>query len=83
MDKMLSRAGLSVLDNQEHRVQHKGQSICVIGLADYTTGKPRAGMSKACGKDDNIITVMHSPDSFPLLSKGVALALAGHTHGGQ
>ena len=83
MDKMLSRAGLSVLDNQEHRVKNKAQSICVVGLADYTTGKPRSDMFKACEKDDNIVALMHSPDSFPLLPKDLALAVAGHTHGGQ
>ena len=29
------------------------------------------------------IALMHSPDSFPLLRSDTALAVAGHTHGGQ
>lgn len=83
MGKMLNTAGLSVLDNQKHRIKNKGQNICVVGLADFATGKPRSDMFAACEKGDSIIAFMHSPDSFPLLPKNLALAVAGHTHGGQ
>ena len=83
LDKTLEAAGLVVLENQKHRFKNNETNICVVGFADFSTGKSRNDMFKACGNNDNIIAVMHSPDSFPLLSKGVSLALAGHTHGGQ
>ncbi len=57
-------------------------SICLIGLADHDTQKEDISVFSKC-EGKAIIAMMHSPDSFEYLRSDTALAVAGHTHGGQ
>lgn len=79
----LQRAGIQVLDNQQQNITDKNTNLCLIGLADSDTGVRDTTVFKRCPIGQNIIAFMHSPDSFNLMRSDTALALAGHTHGGQ
>lgn len=83
LSKGFQAGGIIVLDNQHMVLPNNGTDICLVGLADYYTGKSESFMFDGCGNDQNIIAFMHSPDSFKLMRSDTALALAGHTHGGQ
>ena len=58
-------------------------NLCIVGLEDEDTQSPNSVAFSDCEANSDIIAVMHSPDSFRLVPSNVALALAGHTHGGQ
>ncbi len=83
VDEVLTKAGLTVLENEYQILQPNGTNFCLVGLADYLTGKEDRHVSDGCAREDNVIAIMHSPDSFQFLPSSTALALAGHTHGGQ
>ncbi len=58
--------------------------VVIAGIDDAETGAPdvRAALAGiAPGKP--VILLMHEPDGFAAVPTGVALTLAGHTHGGQ
>lgn len=75
----LERAGFEVLDNQSFRTDR----FCFVGLADSDTANPSRDAFNGCETGDTIIALMHSPDARHLLPSNTALAVAGHTHGGQ
>ena len=79
----ISAANISVLENQHRNIQHNGRAFCLVGLSDYQTGKDDRAAVNRCTDGQNRLVFMHSPDSLKLLPSGIALALAGHTHGGQ
>jgi uncharacterized protein len=56
----------------------------VVGLGDRLAGKDDLKPLAAAPKDKPIIVLSHGPDTAAKLSKGsAALAVTGHTHGGQ
>lgn len=75
----LRAAGITVLNNA-HAMTSGG--LCIVGLADHDTDIEDPTAFDACGGSPTI-AAMHSPDSFAIMPKDTALALAGHTHGGQ
>ncbi len=79
--KQLTDAGITVLENET--VTLKNGAVCIVGLEDEWTGKPKLETFEACPKTANIISLMHSPDSFDKLPPRAAFVTAGHTHGGQ
>ncbi|MEE9272963.1 MAG: metallophosphoesterase [Robiginitomaculum sp.] len=76
-----------LMENQHVQInaslRNKNYDFCLIGMADFKTGRKDQTMFEDCIADQSILVFMHSPDSFSLLPKDTALALAGHTHGGQ
>lgn len=79
----LGRAGVAVLCNGSLRLAPPFDGVVIGGLDDPATGAPDAA---AAFRDEQglRIALMHSPEGVPLLEgHGVALAFAGHTHGGQ
>lgn len=84
-------AGVTVLENS-HVCLHRGdQAIYLAGVGDISTG--HANLRQALPSDIGVVTILlvHAPTWFepwnkrhapPMLAR-VALALAGHTHGGQ
>lgn len=76
---MLEAAGVSVLDNAASH----WRDYCIAGLADSDTAQPTRAAFGACDATDTVIAMMHSPDARSLLRADTALAVAGHTHGGQ
>lgn len=76
----LEKAGLIVLHNDYRRLPG---DLCVAGFADHDTQVEDPRVTEGCDRADIQLAVMHSPDSFKILSSTTDLAVAGHTHGGQ
>ena len=79
----LAAAGVRLLRNQSVRLEPPYDDMTICGLDDATRGRPDAETTFE-GATATRIALMHSPDG--LLSIGdrpFALALCGHTHGGQ
>jgi predicted MPP superfamily phosphohydrolase len=79
---------VTLLVNDCMTVRAKGAVINVIGLDDYTAGRPDLSLAVGrCEVDHPIVLLTHSPGLFDLASLGpkrsIPLLLAGHTHGGQ
>ena len=83
VEDMLTKAGFTVLDNEQVTIKRNAHNFCLIGLADTYTGQIDKTVSHGCSAGDSLLAFMHSPDSFSLMRSDTALALAGHTHGGQ
>jgi predicted MPP superfamily phosphohydrolase len=81
-----------VLRDEQTTIDIRGQRLHVIGLddhgRDWARGKcevPYLNVALACvPADAPVLLLSHRPDIFPQAAEsGVALTLAGHTHGGQ
>lgn len=64
------------------------RNMTIIGLDDYTAGKPDYDAAKASYHSTNpIVVIQHSPGFFSdphyKADRGIIVNLAGHTHGGQ
>lgn len=80
----LTAAGITVLSNQAKRTSVKGQPVWLAGVADAYNRLDDLGATLAPIDDQApVILLTHSPDLFPVVPKGIAIAVAGHTHGGQ
>jgi predicted MPP superfamily phosphohydrolase len=80
----LVAAGIRVLENEAVEVRRGGASFWLAGLADLMTREPNAERALAAVPEGAaVIALDHNPDVFPGMPPGVALTLAGHTHGGQ
>jgi len=83
LSQWIESANISILENQNRDIMHKGRTFCLVGLSDYDTGRDDRAAVTRCAEGQSRLVFMHSPDSLKLLPSGIALALAGHTHGGQ
>jgi uncharacterized protein len=94
----LKTAGINLLENDAIRLEHNGQAFWLAGLGDqiaFQWSRRRTGRPSRRGVDDlpatlakltddaPAILLAHEPDIFPELPPRFALALSGHTHGGQ
>lgn len=79
LTRMLEENGVRVIDNSAVRYD----ALCIVGIADFSTDQPTADGFDVCEDGATIIALMHSPDTRALLPIETALAVAGHTHGGQ
>lgn len=82
----------TVLRDQHTSIQVKGARLHIIGLddhgRDWARGEVRvpylAAALAAVPEQEPVLLLSHRPDVFPqAAAHGVALTLAGHTHGGQ
>jgi predicted MPP superfamily phosphohydrolase len=84
LERALEQAGAEVLVNRAVRLPAPHDGVCVVGLDD-----PWVGDADPVAALDGVpptavkVALCHAPDGFPLLPSGVALYLAGHTHGGH
>lgn len=76
----LIASGLTVLHN---RAMNLPNGSCIVGLADHDTQEEDPRAYSDCKSGTEPIVLMHSPDSFSVLRSDTALAVVGHTHGGQ
>jgi predicted MPP superfamily phosphohydrolase len=82
--RALEANGIKVLENEVARLETRGTSLWLVGLADLWTRPQRIGDTIAnVPAGEPLIAITHNPDIFPQLPQGVSLLLAGHTHGGQ
>ncbi len=82
----------TVLRDEQTAITIKGQRLHIIGLddhgRDWARGKSMVPyLSRALARasaEEPVLLLSHRPDVFPQAADlGVALVLAGHTHGGQ
>jgi predicted MPP superfamily phosphohydrolase len=82
--RALEAYGIKVLENQVAKIDTRGTSFWLVGLADLWTRPQLIGETIAnVPAGEPLIALTHNPDIFPRLPQGVSLLLAGHTHGGQ
>ncbi|HEX6717123.1 MAG TPA: metallophosphoesterase [Pyrinomonadaceae bacterium] len=82
--KALEQNGIKVLENEAVRVDARGTSMWLVGLADLWTRPQRIAETIAqVPEREPLIALTHNPDIFPHVPERVPLLLAGHTHGGQ
>jgi predicted MPP superfamily phosphohydrolase len=82
--KALEQSGIKVLENESAKVDARGASFWLVGLADLWTRPQRIADTVATVPEGQpLIALTHNPDIFPDLPQRVPLLLAGHTHGGQ
>ena len=82
--RVLEANGIKVLENEVAKVDARGTSFWLVGLADLWTRPQSIGETIAqVPARAPMIALTHNPDIFPQLPPEVSLLLAGHTHGGQ
>ncbi len=82
--KALEQNGIKVLEDQSAKVDARGTSFWLVGLADLWTRPQRIADTVATVPEGQpLIALTHNPDIFPNVPQRVPLLLAGHTHGGQ
>lgn len=83
VEAALGAAGVRMLTNTHVQLPPPFDDMHICGLDDPTRGDPRADLAM----DDvsgNRIVLMHSPEGLAAIDdRPFALALCGHTHGGQ
>jgi uncharacterized protein len=83
--------GATLLENSEATVELRGRKVRVIGLDDFTAGRPKHDLLTVPTTADISILAQHSPGFFesPAVSKlkvdkkQFNLCISGHTHAGQ
>ena len=82
--RVLEQNGIKVLDNEALRVDARGGSLWLVGLADLWTRTQLVEETLAqVPPGAPLIALAHNPDVFPRLPSQVPLLLAAHTHGWQ
>ena len=80
----LTEVGITVLENQAHRLELAGGGLWIAGIADDTTREPDvAGTLAQVPDSEPVIVLAHDPATFLDVPHGPVAVLAGHTHGGQ
>jgi predicted MPP superfamily phosphohydrolase len=75
--------GIEVLHNRSVTLERAGQRLSLAGVDDCLMGAPDIGAALE-GTAAPVLLLSHNPDLFfEAARRGVALVLAGHTHGGQ
>jgi predicted MPP superfamily phosphohydrolase len=79
----LEDAGITVLTNRGVRLPDPFADVSISGLDDHTTGVPDAAAAFADAAITRIV-LMHGPSNLlDVGDRAFAVALCGHTHGGQ
>ncbi len=80
----LEQNGIKVLEDESAKVDARGTSLWLVGLADLWTRPQRIADAVATVPEGQpLIALTHNPDIFPNVPQRAQLVLAGHTHGGQ
>ncbi len=81
----LQMAGIRVLDNVHCTLLYQGTPLHIIGIDDYRTGhaKTAAALSRVASGGTRIVLTHNPLVADEIAGCGIALILAGHTHGGQ
>lgn len=79
------RVGIKFLENEVEQISIGNQTINLWGIEDYWRHRrvPVANSYEKIAEKKNIIAITHNPDSLLKTPDGIALMIAGHSHGGQ
>jgi hypothetical protein len=85
---LYGRCGIRLLNNDAVAIERGGARFALAGIDDWNFGKPdlSAALARAArvAPGAPVVLISHNPDAFlQAASRGVALTLSGHTHGGQ
>jgi predicted MPP superfamily phosphohydrolase len=84
--RWLESLGARVLVNEHHVLRHGGAGVALVGVDDAKEGRVDIATASA-GLPDELprILLTHNPDGVFAIEPAarIALAIAGHTHGGQ
>lgn len=89
LERALEAAGARVLVNEAATLASPFEDVVILGLDDAHSGvpEPRLALQRARAlqrKDTLLLALCHATDYARSLAEGgVALLMAGHTHGGQ
>ena len=81
---MAIESGLTVLNNEAMEINRNGSKLVVAGI-DWATSAVKCAnyVDRACGQLTHLL-LSHNPKAFLRATElGIAVTLAGHTHGGQ
>jgi predicted MPP superfamily phosphohydrolase len=78
----LESVGVTVLENDVHRVERGGQALDLVGLSDDRMGAPDLALLRRAPGAAPAIAMTHDPALFHDCPPGT-LMVAGHMHGGQ
>jgi predicted MPP superfamily phosphohydrolase len=81
--QQLEAAGITMLTNRGIRLSSPFDHVSIVGLDDHTSGSPDATAAFADAAPLRVV-LMHAPSNLlDLGDNDFAVALCGHTHGGQ
>lgn len=85
---LYARHGVRLLVNEQTSYRFGDRTVQIIGLDDFTGGRPQPAAADASPHGDVRLLVQHSPGWFRVpestaMGRRFDLCLAGHTHGGQ
>jgi predicted MPP superfamily phosphohydrolase len=82
--EVVEQNGIKVLDDEVLKVDARGTSFWLVGLADLWTRPQRIDQTvDQVPENTTVIALTHNPDIFPRVPARVQLLIAGHTHGAQ
>ena len=84
VERALVQNGITVLEDTSEAITAGSCTLRLVGVSDYWEGPhnfKKALSDVASG--ETVVAFTHNPDIFPELPSGIALTIAGHTHGGQ
>ncbi len=82
--RVLSQAGITVLEDNACLAKSNHAAIWIAGLRDPVTQRCNIAVTlEQTDRQAPVILLSHTPDVFPAVPQSVALTLAGHTHAGQ
>lgn len=83
--RLLAGCGIEVLHNRSVQLERGGARLTLAGIDDLHAGAPDLdGALRSTAPGAPVILLSHNPDIFfEAATRGVALVLSGHTHGGQ
>ena len=81
----LEQVGIKILENQIEPIPIGEETLWLWGIEDYWKNRrvPTERSFDQIAEKRNIIALTHNPDSLLKTPEGIALMVAGHSHGGQ
>lgn len=88
VSRFFESCGVRVLNNAAVAVSRGGAQLAIAGIDDWNSGAPDLDLALVRADEvapgAPIVLISHNPDaSLEAATRGVALTLSGHTHGGQ
>lgn len=83
IEAALAAHGIELLENRTVRLETGGKPFHLTGLSDWRSRRPPDWSALLPASPLPSLVMTHTPDVFDSMPEKPALAVAGHTHGGQ